>query len=226
MLLIPTQGGVGKTTIAAALVHDPQIRSSFEKIVWVSVGREPDIRDLQSSLHFQFSGAELPDSVKSDRETFKAISDAAKCSKALLVLDDVWDPKHEKPLNCMNLENGSRLLVTTRIRGLLKNAAEVDVGILSQADALKLLQSSAGLDEEDLEDGLEEHDICAEIVELCGRLPLTLAIAGGMVAETGQGFTHDVRVTPPFVILLVRTSRSLSAVRKSDIGHYEGAAGT
>ena len=47
--------------------------------------------------------------------------------------------------------------------------------------------------EEDLEDGSEEHKICAEIVELCGRLPLTLAIAGGMVAETGQGFNDDVR---------------------------------
>ena len=41
------QGGVGKTTIAAALVHDEVVRASFENIVWVSVGQEPDIRELQ-----------------------------------------------------------------------------------------------------------------------------------------------------------------------------------
>ena len=43
------------------------------------------------------------------------------------VLDDVWDPKHEKPLNCIDNDNASRLLVTTRIRGLLKNSAELDL---------------------------------------------------------------------------------------------------
>ena len=80
---------MGKTTIAAALVHDEEIRSVFEKIVWVSVGQEPDIRELQSSLHFQLTGNELQESGKSDREVFKAISDAAADMTTLLVLDAV-----------------------------------------------------------------------------------------------------------------------------------------
>ena len=49
------QGGVGKTTIAAALVADVEILSSFEKIVWVSVGQEPDFRELQDSIHHQLT---------------------------------------------------------------------------------------------------------------------------------------------------------------------------
>ena len=40
-------GGVGKTTIAAALVHDEEVRETFAKIVWVSVGQHPNIRELQ-----------------------------------------------------------------------------------------------------------------------------------------------------------------------------------
>ena len=56
-----------------------------------------------------------------------AIRSAAKGTNVLLVLDDVWDPKHEKPLNCIDPDNASRLLVTTRMRGLLRNCAEVDV---------------------------------------------------------------------------------------------------
>jgi len=101
----------------------------------VSVGQEPDIRELQDSIHVQLTDASLPDSVKSDGEVLAALGNAAEHSKVLLVLDDVWDPKHEKPLNCINSDNASRLLVTTRIRGLLKNTAKVDVGVLSQHEA-------------------------------------------------------------------------------------------
>ena len=61
LVLVYQQGGVGKTTIAAALVKDPEIRASFEKIVWVSVGQEPDIRELQESIYGQLSDATIPD---------------------------------------------------------------------------------------------------------------------------------------------------------------------
>ena len=108
------------------------------------------------------------------------------------MLDDCWEAKQEKQFNCISPDNASRVLVTTRIRGLLKNAAEVEVGVLSQTEALALLLSSAETDADDLEDGSDEHRFATEIVELCGRLPLTLAIGGGMIADNGQGFTEDI----------------------------------
>ena len=37
-----------------------------------------------------------------------------------------------------------------------------------------------------------EYRIAQEIVNLCGRLPLTLAIAGGMVADNPDGLTDEV----------------------------------
>ena len=187
------QGGVGKTTIAAALVKDPEIRASFEKIVWVSVGQEPDIRELQESIYGQLSDSTIPDSAKTAELVMKALRTAARDQNVLLVLDDVWDPKHEKPLNVIDSDNAaSRLLVTTRIRGLLKNASEVGVGILSQGEAFRLLLSSAEMSEEDVESGSAEHQSALEIVEMCGRLPLTLAIAGGMVLDNGQCFSEDI----------------------------------
>ena len=181
---------MGKTTIAAALVNDAGIRSSFGKIVWVSIGQEPDIRELQESIFVQLTDAALPESANTPALVMAALRSAAKDSSLLLVLDDVWEPKHEKALNCIDQDNSSRLLVTTRVRGLLKNAAEVNVGILSEQEALNLLISSAEVDQEDIDD--EETGIASEIVELCGRLPLTLAIAGGMVLDNGQSFTDDI----------------------------------
>ena len=38
----------------------------------------------------------------------------------------------------------------------------------------------------------DEHRIASEIVELCGRLPLTLAIAGGIIADNPGGLTDEV----------------------------------
>ena len=141
----------------------------------------------------QLTAQNIPEAFSTSPEVvMSALRNATKNSKVLLVLDDIWDPKHEKPLNCINQDNNSRILVTTRIRGLLKNAAEVDVGVLSQAGALKLLLGSAEMDDEDVEAGSEDHGIATQIVEICGRLPLTLAIAGGMVADNGQGFTEDI----------------------------------
>ena len=36
-------GGVGKTVLAAALIHDPEVRSAFPYgIVWLNCGREAD----------------------------------------------------------------------------------------------------------------------------------------------------------------------------------------
>ena len=184
--------GVGKTTIAAALVQEQEILSSFEKIVWVSVGQDPDIRELQDSIHHQLTKKHFPDSVSSDADAVTAIRDAAKNTNVLLVLDDVWDPQHEKSLNVIDNHNASRMLITTRIRGLVARSAEVELGVLPQEEAFKLLLSSAEVEEEDVPEGSDEHRIAVEMCELCGRLPLTISISGGMVSEYGQGFTEDI----------------------------------
>ena len=189
---LPAQGGVGKTTIAAALVKDLEIRASFDKIVWVSLGQTPDIRELQESIYAQLTEQSIPDPAKSPELVTAALRKATEGSNVLLVLDDMWDPKYEKPLNCIDPDTKSRLLVTTRIRGILNNSSEVELGVLGAGEALKLLLASAGLDEAEVEEGSDERRYAAEIVEICGRLPLTLAIAGGMVSDNPDGLTEDV----------------------------------
>ena len=141
------------------MVKDVQIRAHFEKIVWVSVGQEPDLRELQENIHMQIATAVIPDAASAPPLVMSALRDAAKGFRVLLVLDDIWDPCHEKPLNCICADNGSRLLVTTRIRGLLKNSSEVSVGVLSQNEAFELLLSSASMGEECIQEGGSEHRV-------------------------------------------------------------------
>jgi hypothetical protein len=185
-------GGVGKTTIVASLVRDLDARSAFDKAVWVSIGQEPDVRELQNSIHVQLCGRALPEEAKDQDAIGQALKNAAAGAKVLLVLDDIWDSAMEEPFSCVDPATVSRLLVTTRVRGLLRNSTDIELCVLPPDEALKLLLASAEMAAENFVGGDKEHGIAVDIVALCGRLPLTLAIAGGVVANAGQGFTEDI----------------------------------
>ena len=90
------------------------------------------MRERQDSIHTQLTDAPLRDSVKSKADREDALRSAAKGGRVLMVLDDMWDPRYERELNCLDLDgdqdNGSRLFITTRIRKLIKGSIEVDVG--------------------------------------------------------------------------------------------------
>ena len=86
------------------------------------------------------------------------------------------------------------MLVTTRIRGLLRQAEEVDIGVLSRDQSLELLISTAEVSPADVQVGSTGLRVAMEISELCGRLPLTLAIAGGMISDNPEGFTDEIVV--------------------------------
>ena len=85
----------------------------------------------------------------------------------------------------------SKLLVTTRIRGLVEGAAEVSIGSLSEAEALDLLAATAGIKREVLEEDQAECGRAVQVVNMCGRLALTVTIAGGMVSASGGLIDED-----------------------------------
>ena len=57
------------------------------------------------------AGERLPATATSSDLAAMSIRLAAKGHKVMLVLDDVWHASHERPLNCLDPDNGaSRLL--------------------------------------------------------------------------------------------------------------------
>ena len=164
--------------------------------------QEPDIRALSESVHAQLTGEALDaEAAKTPELVRDRLRDVARgAGRVLLVLDDVWDARPIKDLDCLDYDAGgigvgSKLVVTTRIRGLLGDkAAEVNVGNLSKEDALALLLKYAG-EEALLEEGeseSEEYSRAVEITALCRQLPLTIAIVGGMVKHNRSGFAADL----------------------------------
>ena len=179
-------GGVGKTTVAVQLIRDPEVGHAFKRLLWVSVSQEPDMLHLLGRLYFQLKSIKLPASAEGELDAVQLVKEAARGIKVLLVLDDCWEEKHAKLLNCVDAEAGSACVITTRIRRLVDG--EISCGLLSAEESLLLLLRSAGLDH--LVDNPPAAAIAA--VECCGRLALALPIAGGMIRELADVWETDL----------------------------------
>ena len=183
-------GGVGKTMIAATLARDEEVRAAFDRICWVSVGQEPDTKTLQQTLYRQLVNERLSASAAEDElVALGALKEAAKPLKTLLILDDVWVTSHATALNFVDDSDArSAVVVTTRIRSLIDGVAEVSCGTLSKEASLELLLRTGGC-----EALLDDPPAAAlEAVELCGRLPLALGIAGGIIEELADSWQTDL----------------------------------
>ncbi|MEU9167402.1 BTAD domain-containing putative transcriptional regulator [Streptomyces sp. NPDC048420] len=96
--------------------------------------------------------------------------------RILLILDNAAGEAHVRPL--LPPGPGSAVLVTSRRRLVaLEGAAHLDLTVPDQEEALDLLRRVAGGDRV-----LAEPEETAEIVSLCGRLPLAVRIAGARLA--------------------------------------------
>ena len=137
-------GGYGKTTLAKALAHDPDIQGAyFDGILWAELGEKPErLLAILSDLIVLLTG-ERP-----LLETIPAASarlgEALGDRRILMVVDDAWREPDLRPF----LQGGTNCvrLVTTRIDSVLpEKALRQSVDAMQAGEALRLL--SAGLPE-------------------------------------------------------------------------------
>jgi hypothetical protein len=178
-------GGIGKTVTSAALVRDADVRIHFDQIIWVPLGQAPVMEKLQSSALQQLVGKPM-DSTFTEEERHAALREAFKGKRVLLALDDLWEEEHSLQFNFVDEACGSRVLISTRIRHLLSDAFSVEIGKPSVEDSIKILTGAAKLG-----DGANVPAEATEIVELCGRLPLALVMAGKLILELQVGSKWD-----------------------------------
>lgn len=171
-------GGIGKTVLATALVHDKRVRKFFDnRIIWIKLGQ--DVTDAKL-LRFQ---AEVYGHLTGENRNFEdtqhgelELGKHFQTDRTLLVLDDVWKAEHVK---AFGVRPDSRLLFTTQQAKIIRvyQAQEQRLDVLGRDEALALLASASGLSLADL------PAEAADVAEACGYLPLALAIAGKMVRE-------------------------------------------
>ncbi|OLT61042.1 NB-ARC domain-containing protein [Moorena bouillonii] len=167
-------GGIGKSTITAALAHDSEVQSHFhDGIFWATLGQQPDILSFLSSWiqqlgYYDFKAINID---SASLQLRKLLSD----KKALLVVDDVWHPDHVEPFRVAG--DGCRVLVTTR-EAQIKDAISYDLDVMTPKQSLELL--TACFNNELTAQELEYAETLAKTV---GYLPLALELAAAQVRD-------------------------------------------
>jgi hypothetical protein len=149
-------------------------------VVWVTLGQTPDLARTAGLIYLQVTGEELSADATPEQAK-ELITVAMRGRNVVLILDDIWEEEHSAALDFIDTSTASKTLVTTRIRGL-GGATQVELGVPSEEDSIELLLASAGLAHV-----TPVPTEASEVVQICGRLPLAVDLAGRMLRDLGVG---------------------------------------
>jgi hypothetical protein len=196
--------GVGKTTSAAALAHDGEVKQAFpDGIVWTSLGQNPEVLSKLALWGRVFGSEDLLHAATQD-DAITQIRNLLKNKRALLIADDVWEALHGEPFLRARGEKCA-VILTTRMSfaasGLTDNApgAIYHLPELTEQHALELLNAVA-------------PEVCSkfpkqtgQLVKRLGGLPLLILVAGRLL---NLGYHRGWRVSDLFAELCDRPSGS------------------
>ena len=177
-------GGIGKSVLAAALAHDFQVQAAFpDGVVWLPIGREPNLPARQEELYLFLTGQRenFRDEIQGRGFLASALADKA----CLVILDDVWDARHAEAFP-LRASPSARYLLTTRDAEVLQtlNAQAFSLDVLSPEQAMALLADWAGQPVDSLP--AEARAVARE----CGYLPLALAMVGAFVRQNPESWAR------------------------------------
>jgi hypothetical protein len=178
--------GVGKTTIASVLAHDPDIASAFpDGILWTSLGPQPNLFSELTTWSRAVGAGSLP-TAKTLEEAATQLTAMLRNKRMLLIIDDVWEPEHAVPFRVGGRD--CACLITTRENKVAQALAPTPndiyrLPVLSDEKALELLHALAPSVVEN--HPAESRDLVSELE----GLPLALQVAGHMLnVEASYGF--------------------------------------
>lgn len=171
-------GGVGKTALAVHVGHE--VAETFpDGQLYVNLrgfgpGEPMTVSDALGVLLSSLGAGECPQQV--DRAVARYRSALAN-KRVLVVLDNTSD-EQQVELLLPNNPTCAAIVTSRRTLAALPGAHHVHLDVLTEAEAVDLLASIVGAERV----AAAGEDILRRIVELCGRLPLALRIAGARVA--------------------------------------------
>lgn len=171
-------GGVGKTTLAQAVGRAAAARFP-DGVLWAALGPRPARRPVLEQWGRALGADLLP--LPNEAACQDRLRALLFTRRALLIVDDVWEADHARPLALGGPH--CRLLVTTRERpighALATPPHTLPVGLLQPADALALLRRLAPA-------AAEAGPAAQRLCQRLEYLPLAITLAGRWLANEAE----------------------------------------
>ncbi|XP_039119029.1 probable disease resistance protein RF9 [Dioscorea cayenensis subsp. rotundata] len=183
-------GGLGKTTLARKLYCDNAVSNHFHKRIWVTVSQENSLIGLLRKMLEEFRKIEKEKLEKmTENDLIDMLNNSLRTERFLIVLDDIWleDVWNQMQRSFPDVNNGSRVLITTRFLNVAKGAdprsTPYQLPLLNDDESMKLLLKKA-FPYEDVEANFTNEllDIGLRLMHKCGGLPLALVVLGGLLS--------------------------------------------
>ncbi len=183
--------GSGKTALAVALAHDPEIRQRFsDGVLWAGLGRQPHLQGLFSHWGALLKiDASITETLKSTEAWISVLHNFIGPRNILIVVDDVWQIEDVRGVqsggpNCA-------YVLTTRLASIATAFAAdhaLLVPELLEGDGLRLLAQFAPT-------VLKDEQLSAQqLVRSVGGLPLALTLIGKYLrTQTTNGRPQRLR---------------------------------
>ena len=178
--------GVGKTTLAQALAHDPAVRQALpDGVLWAALGPHPDVMGELLKWGRALGMAEALAECPTAGECSDRLRARLRDARALLLVDDVWDADEGRIFDVGGA--GCRALFTTRLERVARalaprRADRYCLGTLNDGAARALLAELAPA-------AVDAHpEKVSALVRAADGLPLALKLAGkALAADPGWG---------------------------------------
>ncbi|KAM5559922.1 putative disease resistance protein RGA3 [Rosa sericea] len=183
-------GGLGKTTVAKKVCHDPKIEEHFDRKIWICVSTDFQVVMILRRIWQSFKhGA----AVEGKDELCKTLQQELKGKRYLLILDDVWcleSEKWEELINCLlNVTDrvGCNIIVTTRnvrvastIESIVQAFSIREMDKLSDDQCWQILKNRA-FPNGGAHINRDQEITGKEIARRCAGLPLVAKVLGNMM---------------------------------------------
>ena len=199
--------GIGKTTLALLLAHQPALLSHFKDgVLWTSLGPQPNA--MQSLAVWAEALGQDVSALTSEAARGQAVKTAIGNRHLLLVLDDAWRFKDVEFLTCGGPYCGH--LLTTRDKELavqFAGTAQIEsVPVLDDDAARALWQDLAP------EACAADPQAIETLLNSAGGLPLTLKLLGSYLAVPRRRLTASL--TQKALVQLLDPKSRLQLVQK------------
>ncbi|GGO09782.1 regulatory protein AfsR [Microbispora rosea subsp. aerata] len=182
--------GAGKSTLAVRAAHAVSDHYPDGQLYLNMLGATPGVGRLNplDLLGRLLRGLGVsPTAVPSDPdEAATMLRDRLAGRRTLIVLDDASGPEQVRPL--LGLPAGNALLVTSRESfAVADDCVQIVLGRMRRSEAVAMLAKLVGA-----ERVAAEPAVAAELVDLCGGLPLALRLAAARLSENRYAPLSDL----------------------------------